>query len=159
MLRMMRPDAVRDAGLRELRANEKLRKISVDDTGRPRPYETRCRLMDEYKAELKKQHRQIALECHPDRTVDLPAKEREAREERFRCVTQAVEFLMKLKPRPPQQRPIMKVMPLTARAPGVMVINLGGRAMHMGDFRWGSSSAGGYANTTTTTGDYWPWDG
>lgn len=106
----MRPDAIRDAGLRELGANARLQKMAHDPDGNPRPYDERVKLFDEYKAELKKHHRQVALECHPDRTTELPEEERAAKTARFKRITRAVEFLMTISPRPPQPpRQMMRV--------------------------------------------------
>ena len=43
--------------------------------------------------EIKKAHRKIALECHPDKTKNLPAAEREARELRLKYANNAWEIL------------------------------------------------------------------
>ena len=143
---IMRRDAIRDAGLRELGAQARLKAIAIDDHGRPRPFGERQKLFAEYKLELKKQHREIALECHPDRNVDVPEDERAQKEQRFKQVTSAVEFLMTLQPRPP-----------APPRPQIVIINLGGQPMSMGNFRWGGTTTG--TSTTTASGNYWPWHG
>jgi hypothetical protein len=151
---VMRRDAIRDAGLRELGAHARLHRIAYDERGAQRPYHDRCKLLDEYKKELKTEHRKMALECHPDRNADTPEDERNRRTERFKRITRAVEFLMGLAPRPsapPIPRPRVRPMPAAA----VIIVNLGGQRMHMGDFRWGSTST----SSSTTSGNYWPWDG
>ncbi|MBW2691003.1 MAG: DnaJ domain-containing protein [Deltaproteobacteria bacterium] len=84
--------------------SERLRAVDVDATGKLRPYAERIRRFDAYKVELKKTHRAIALECHPDRTRDEPEPERAEKEARFKRVTRAVEHVMKLVPRPPQRQ-------------------------------------------------------
>jgi hypothetical protein len=153
---IMRRDAIRDAGLRELGAQGRLKAIAIDDHGHPRPFEERKKLFAEYRIELKKQHRKIALECHPDRNVDAPEEERSRKEERFKQVTRAVEFLMTLGPRPPAQ-PRPRVQSPNPRAPGIIVINLGGQPMSMGNFRWGGTTTSG--GTGTGSSNYWPWHG
>lgn len=155
----MRRDAIRDEGLRELGAQARLKEIAIDDHGHPRPFGERKKLYDDYKIELKKKRKEIALECHPDRNVDATEDERSQKEKRFKRVTRAVDFLMTLSPRPPAQpRPQMRVQSPSPRPPGVIIINLGGQPMSVGNFRWGGSSTTA-TSTTASSGNYWPWHG
>jgi hypothetical protein len=98
----MRLDAITIAGLKELGVNARLRAIDVDVQGRMRPFAERVELFEQYKVELKKMHRTVALECHPDRTFAEPAEVRGQKEERFKRITRAVEHVMKLAPRAPR---------------------------------------------------------
>jgi hypothetical protein len=151
----MRPDAIRDAGLRELGAHARLRKIAIGDNGQPRPYEERCKLFDAYKAELKKTHRSVALECHPDRNLEASEEDRAKKETRFKRVTSAVDFLMTLAPRPPAQpQPQMHLQHMAPPGARIIIINLGGQPLSMGNFRW---PGGTVQNTTTASSNYWPW--
>lgn len=115
--------------------------------------------MTEYKAELKSEHRKIALECHPDRNMDASDDERKAKETKFKQVTAAVNFLMGIEPshpRPVQRQPTMR--PIPRRQGFVMVVNMGQGGMGIHDMRFGSTST----NTTTTSASspgYWPWHG
>ena len=153
----MRPDAIRDEGLRELGAKTRLRRVAFDKEGRGRTYLVRCRLLAAYKVELKKTHRAIALECHPDRTVDDPESERTKKEDRFKRITRAVEYVMGLSACPPKARPPVARMPSrmpNVRAARVIVVNLGGRSMGIDDLRYGTAP-----RTNSTTADDWPWQG
>ena len=140
----MRPDPVRDAGLRELRVNERLLAIDTGPSGQLRSYEDRVRMFDAYKAELKKQKRAVALECHPDRTAADPEETRERKTERFKRVTRAVDYVMQLQPR--RARQSAPVPPLgRARGQGVVII-MGG-----GPFAYTPTSGGPMSSTNTTT--------
>ena len=158
----MKRDAIRDAGLRELGAYDRLREISQDAQGRPHPFEERCRRFEEYKVELKKVHRKVSLECHPDRNMDASEEERKRKSERFNRVTRAVNFLLnELKPKPPQARRPMPMgifsggQVVSRGQGGVVIVNLGGQRITINDMRF----SGGVSNSTTTssTGGYWPW--
>lgn len=123
--------------MRELGVNHRLQAIAFLPNGMSRSYEERARLLDEYKGELKKVYRKVALECHPDRTQGLPEEERCKKEERFKRISAAVDFVMSLSPRPPQQS----------------------RALHAAGFRiivvQHASSTGSW-DTSTTSGSGWP---
>lgn len=93
----MRLDSTITAGLRELGVNDRLRAIDRGPAGGIRSYKERVRLFDEYKAELKKTHRAVALECHPDRTRNDPDDVRARKEDRFKRITRAVEYVMQLR--------------------------------------------------------------
>lgn len=110
----MRLDSTIDAGLRELGARERLSRISFDERGQQRSYQSQCKLLDEYKCELKKTYRAIARECHPDRTRDLSEKERQEREYRFKCISRAFEFLNELKVRPTRVVPRVRIVFFTS---------------------------------------------
>lgn len=97
----MRPDRIRDQGLAELGVQGRLQQISHNPYGGLRPYEERIKLLDDYKAELKKLRTKTALECHPDRTADLPEDEQKEKSERMVRINRAVDYVMSLKPRPP----------------------------------------------------------
>lgn len=101
----MRLDPTIIAGLRELGVNDRLRAIDTDPSGMMRSYEERVRLFEDYKAELKKTHRAVALECHPDRTHDDPADVRARKEDRFKRITRAVDYVLQLRPRPAVRQP------------------------------------------------------
>jgi hypothetical protein len=156
----VRRDAIRDAGLRELGATSRLNKIAFDGNGRPRPYPERCKLTEEYKSELKKHQREVALECHPDRNIGASDDVLKEQGSRFNRVTRAVNFLMTLSPQEPRPpRPVAPRMVPQGMPPGVvMVINLGNRGIGITDLRHGSATATG---TTTSGGNqgYWPWHG
>ena len=113
--------------------------------------------MDEYKVELKKLHREIALECHPDRNMEASDEDRQAKAERFNRTTRAVNFLMGMKPAPPQpaRRPVPN-QPFPVRGGFAVIINLGNRGMGINDLRYG---AGTSTNATSTSGNHWPWHG
>jgi hypothetical protein len=152
-------DAIRDAGLKELGAHARLKAIAFEKNGRARAYPERCRLLTEYKAELKSEHRKIALECHPDRNMDASDDDRKVKEDRFKRITRAVNFLMGIEsshPRPAPRVPTMRPMP--QRQGFVMVVNMGQGGMGLHDMRFGSTSANA---TTPSTGsqNYWPWHG
>ena len=104
----MRPDAVRDHGLDELGVGGRLRAMSYDRYGRHLPFAERKQLLDEYKRELKKLRNETALACHPDRTADLPEAERKDKSDRMIRINRAVDYVMKLEPRPdaPQLQPM-----------------------------------------------------
>lgn len=102
----MRPDAIRDAGLRELGVHARLRRVAFHNSGQPRTHAERQRLLVDYKAELKKDKKRLALELHPDVNRDLPAPEQAARTEKFKMVTRAIDFVLELDVRPPQ--PVMR---------------------------------------------------
>ena len=113
--------------------------------------------MDEYKSSLKKTHREMALECHPDRNMEASSDDRKAKEERFKRITSAFNFLMRLKPAPPQpvSRPIPN-QPFPVRSGFAVIINLGNRGMGINDLRYGTGTT---TNQTTTAGGHWPWHG
>lgn len=100
----MRPDSTRDRGLQEIGAQARLRLVTHAPSGEAHSYEKRKELLAEYKEELKQLRRKVSLECHPDRTAELPEPERKRREMRLRRVNAAVDFLMSLRAQPPQPR-------------------------------------------------------
>ena len=97
----MRPNPAREAGLLALRAQERRRRIAYATDGVARPFEERARLMAEYKVELKKEYRRRARELHPDMNQGLPEAEARAKGHELAALTEAVDFLMRLEPRPP----------------------------------------------------------
>jgi len=152
-------DVIRDAGLKELGAHARLKDIAFEKDGRPRAYPERCRLLKEYKVGLKKLHREMALECHPDRNMDASDDARKVKEERFKRITRAVNFLMGIEsshPRPPRRPPTMRPMPI--RQGFVMVVNMGQGGMGLHDLRFGSTNPNATA-TSTGSPNYWPWHG
>lgn len=150
----MKRDAIRDEGLRELGVFGRLRKITVDHHGRARPYEERCRLFEEYKAELKKKHREISLECHPDRNLEASEEERERLGAKFNRLTRAINYILNdVKPKPPRRpapQPVRKVA-FASRAPSGIVVNMNGQPISINDLRFGTGT------TASTGGGIWPW--
>lgn len=136
----MRPDATRDQGLYEIGAQARLRLVTHDPSGVPRSYEERKRLLDEYKEELKKFRRKVSLECHPDRTAELPTPEQERRKMRLRCINAAIDFLMTLKVQAPP--PVRQMTPSAVRVvyPG---------------YGYATTSTASVTSTTTTAGSNW----
>lgn len=98
----MRPDAPRDAGLRRLGAERRLKEIAYDEFGQPRPFEERVRRLEAYKAELKLEVRQLARTMHPDLTHDLSDAERAGKAGELAEINAARAFIDKLSVRPPQ---------------------------------------------------------
>lgn len=62
-------------------------------------------LLAQLKGQAKAKYRQLALDCHPDRTGGDKAKE-----ELFKLVSQVWEDLQKLEIRPPAPQPVVRVM-------------------------------------------------
>jgi len=139
----MRPDSIRDAGLRELGVHRRLREVAFSGNGHPRPYGERQRLLEEYKVELKKTKKSLARNLHPDVNGDLPEEERKAKSDEFTRAVRAIDFVLELevKPPPPPQ-PMMRQ--------GFVII-IGGNP-------WGGISFGGggtSTQTTSTTAGFW----
>lgn len=130
----MRPDRIRDQGLAELGVQERLRRISYNPYGAVRPFEEREELLAEYKAELKKLRNRTALECHPDRTADLPEEEQKKRAERMVRINRVVDYVGTLRSRPPA--PPMQPM-------RVVVVQTNGPVS------WGSSTTSTASSGTT----------
>ena len=152
---IVKPDSIRDAGLRELGAEDRLNQITYDEVGDRRSYEDRVRLFDEYKVELKKEHRAMALECHPDRTGDRPEAERTEKEERFKRVTRAFEWLMKISIResvPPQPRLTPRWKVTIVQFVPIMVVDMGTNERFRPPWREETT-----ANSSTCS-TYWPWN-
>jgi hypothetical protein len=138
----MRPDAIRDEGLRELGVHERLKKVAYFDGGQPRPYPERVKLLDEYKKELKRDKKKLARELHPDANADLPAEEREQRTERFKRVTRAIDFVLDLAVAPPRQpRPM----------PQIMIVV----GMPFGGMSFATNGTGYTSTSTSATGNFW----
>lgn len=100
----MRPDATRDAGLRELGVQRRLSQISHHSDGRPRAHGERVRLFDDYKAELKKEKKRLARELHPDTNLEETEEVQAERAKRFAQIVAAVNFITGLSVRPPARR-------------------------------------------------------
>jgi hypothetical protein len=153
-------DSARDEGLKELGANARLKKIAFNGRGQKRSYPERCRLMKEYKLELKTEYRKIALECHPDRNMDASEDVRQTREAYFKRVSRAVDFLMTVEPAKPRAPRMRRPMPMNQGF--VMVVNMGQQNLGLNDLRFGT---GGKSASTTATGggftdpNFWPWHG
>lgn len=114
----MRPDPDRDRGLAELGANARLHEVIYRPEGGRWSHEESVARLNAYKAELKKRKADVALECHPDRTGDLPEEERELRRRRFVCISRAVDFVLDLKIAPPRAAPVGRwvVVPVDVRS-------------------------------------------
>lgn len=140
-------DSIRDKGLRDLGATERLRRIAYDANGVANPYPVRCKLLIEYKAELKKHHRKVSLECHPDRTLSDPDETRKEKEARFNEVTRAVNFLMGIAAQRPKPPPVQQPVPQV-----VIVMNVGGQSFGINDLRHGTQTS-----QTRVDPGYWPW--
>lgn len=53
-------------------------------------------MLEDYKIEIKATYRRMSRELHPDMNIGIPAAERKDREDRFKAISAAYEFLSTL---------------------------------------------------------------
>jgi len=109
-------DEVLAEGLRELGARRRVALIYRDERGVPRPEPLQHKLLAAYKAELKKLRRSVALECHPDRTESDDEEMRARKTRKFKAVSRAVDYLLKLKVHPVPRPVVVMQSPLWGMA-------------------------------------------
>lgn len=129
----MRIDPIMEAGLHELGVQTELDKVRLHQGG----YESQCKLLEEAKAVLKRRYRELARTLHPDANSNIPPEERQAREDRLKGITRAMEFVAQVKVvhRPPPIMQPFRVYPI-----------------HLAH-AWSDSSTTN--STTTSTGGTW----
>lgn len=116
--------------------------------------------MAEYKVELKKEYRRRARELHPDMNQGLPEAEARAKGHELAALTEAVDFLMRLEPRPPApayQRPNPATITIHDMAREMRNLD---QMMHQQVGRprvvyWSNGSTS--SSTTSTNGPGFPW--
>lgn len=95
----MRIDPIMEAGLKELGVQPELDRVRIHRGG----YREQCRVLDEAKSRIKARYRELARDLHPDVNADLPEDERQAKEDRLKSITRAMELVEQIKVRPPMQ--------------------------------------------------------